>query len=336
MIGTVGMTRENNMPKDGLATQRPLGAGGAKRRVAVYCRVSTDRELQEGSFELQERYYRELIDTRADMELAGIYGDKGKTGRSIAARPAFRRLLADCEAGRVDLILTKSVSRFARNVGECIEALRWLRQLGIPVLFEKENLNSMDAQGELVLSLFAAMAQEESNSISQNLLWSMERHNACGQPRFKPSYGYVKARGDWEWRVEEGQARRVRLAFALAAKGVCYGAIRAALGDMERKEGTGLDWTYRRLHYLLTNENYTGICLTNRYVGKRNRQGVQANRGERAQYRIEEHHQPLVSREVFELVQRKIRAGELQTRDMSRLHNQNAQRRASRAALSTQ
>lgn len=145
-------------------------------------------ELQEGSFELQMKYYRELVASRPDMELVDVYGDKGKTGRSIAARPAFRRMLADCEAGCIDLILTKSISRFARNLGECIATLRRLKELGIPVLFEKEGLNSLDAQGELMLSIFAAIAQEESNSISQNMLWANERRNAAGQPHFRPSY----------------------------------------------------------------------------------------------------------------------------------------------------
>ena len=245
----------------------PAVSATAPRRVAVYCRVSTEMELQEGSFELQMRHYRALVEADPRMELAGLYGDRGKSGRSVAARPEFRRMLADCEAGRVDVIFTKSISRFARNLCECIAVLRRLKALGIPVIFERENLNSMEGQGELILSVFAAMAQEESNSISQNMLWSIERHNASGKPYFRPSYGYAKARGDWEWHVVESQARRVRRAFAMAASGARYGDIRKALNEMERAEGTGLDWTHRRLHYLLTNENYTGDCLANKTTG---------------------------------------------------------------------
>ena len=230
MAGTSGM----------IAVREKVGThGGARKRVAVYCRVSTEMELQEGSFELQMKYYRELVASRPDMELVDIYGDKGKTGRSIAARPAFQRMLADCEAGCIDLILTKSISRFARNLGECIAALRRLKELGIPVLFEKEGLNSLDAQGELMLSIFAAIAQEESNSISQNMLWANERRNAAGQPHFRPSYGYTKARGEWEWHIDEAQARRVRLAFQLAEQEVSYCDIRQALNAMEREEKRG-------------------------------------------------------------------------------------------------
>lgn len=293
-----------------------------QKRVAVYCRVSTEMEMQEGSFEMQTSYYREKIAAIPDMMLADVYGDKGKTGRSIAARPAFRRMLADCEAGKIDMIVTKSISRFARNMSECVEVLRWLKTLGIPVLFEKEGINSMEAQGELVLSIFAAIAQEESHSISLNTLWSNERHNASGKPRFKVSYGYARKRGDWRWRIDEAQARRVRLAFRMAFEGRCYKDIRKTLNDMERAEGTGLDWTQRRLGYLLTNENYTGSCLTNKYVSTTGQRQVRFNRGERAQYYIEGHHEALVSRELFEAVQEKVRTGGLHSRRKWRNHEE--------------
>lgn len=290
------------------------------KRVAAYCRVSTEMELQEGSFELQMRYYRELVAANPDMELVDVYGDKGKTGRSIAARPAFQRMLIDCEAGKIDMILTKSISRFARNLSECIATLRRLKELGIPVLFEKENINSMEERGELILSIFAAIAQEESNSISQNILWANERRNADGKPHFKPSYGYIKARGDWEWHVNEAQARRVRLAFQMAEQGDSYCDIRQALNAMEYEEKTNLKWTYERLRYLLTNENYTGDYLTNRRISVRGgKRSMRVNRGERTQYFIEGHHEPLVSRERFETVQEKLCMGALHSRDMSHL-----------------
>lgn len=294
---------------------------GTKKRVAAYCRVSTAMELQEGSFDQQMSYYQALIQSDPTMELVGVYGDKGRSGRSVEARPEFRRMLSDCEAGRIDLILTKSMSRFARNLGDCIATLRRLKELGVTVRFEKENLDSSQAQGELMLSIFAAMAQEESNSISQSMLWSIDRQNSSGKPCFKPSYGYVKARRDWEWHIDEAQARRVRKAFELAAGGACYSELRRALNEMERVERTGVDWTHRRLRYMLTNVNYTGDCLTNRYVaahcgGRR----VRENDGARPQYYIKDHHEPLVSREVFDAVQERISSGALNSRDMSRLN----------------
>ena len=284
------------------------------KRVAVYCRVSTEKELQEGSFEMQTSYYREQIASRPDMTLVDVYGDKGKTGRSIADRPAFQRMLADCEAGRIDMIVTKSISRFARNMGECVEVLRRLKALGIPVMFDKENVNSMEAQGELLLSILAAIAQEESHSIGLNVLWTNERHNAAGKPHYKVSYGYIRERGDWRWRVDEAKACRVRMAFQMASEGRSYQDIRKALNAMEKADGTRLNWTQRRLGYLLTNGNYTGDCLTNRYVAKADRHQVKRNEGERAQYFIENHHEALVSRETFETVQEKMRAGALHSR----------------------
>lgn len=222
------------MGAGGTACRSSLQKGeNSKKRVAVYCRVSTEMELQEGSFEMQVRYYRELISSRPDVTLVDVYGDKGKTGRSIAARPDFQRMLADCEAGSIDMIVTKSLSRFARNMGECVGTLRRLKALGIPVIFEKENFNSMEIRGELILSIFAAIAQEESHSIGQNMLWVNEHHNAEGKPHFKVSYGYIRDRGDWRWRIDEAQARRVRLAFRMASEGHCYKDIRRELNAME-------------------------------------------------------------------------------------------------------
>lgn len=284
------------------------------KRVAAYCRVSTDMDMQEGSFEMQTSYFRDMINAHPDMTLVEVYGDKGKTGRSIAARPAFQRMLTDCEAGRIDMIMTKSISRFARNLSECIEVLRRLKTLGIPVLFEKENINSMNEQGELMLSIFAAIAQEESNSISQNMLWANDKRSSEGKPHFKPSYGYTKARGDWEWHIDEAQARRVRLAFEMAAEGCCYVDIRDALNAMECQENTEEKWTYDRLRYLLSNENYTGDYLTNRHISVKNGRSVRENSGERAQYFIEGHHEPLVSRALFNEVKKKLRTGALNSR----------------------
>lgn len=285
------------------------------RRTAVYCRVSTDMEMQEGSFALQQAYYRDYISARPDLILTEIYGDRGCTGRSIN-RPAFRRMLADCEQGQIDLILTKSISRFARNVGDCVAVVRRLRAMGVPVVFEKEGINTMEGQGELLLTILAALAQEESNSLSQNILWANEQHNASGRPHFKPSYGYRKERRDWIWQIDEAAARRVCCAFARAAEGVCYREIRRELNAMEAAEHTGLEWTLRRLKYTLTNISYTGDCLTNKNVARGWSRGSRPNLGEKPQYLIEDHHAPLVSRATFDQVQRNMAAGLLNTREL--------------------
>ena len=147
-----------------------------KLRTAAYCRVSTQSDTQDGSFEVQCEYYEKLIKRDPNMEFVGVYGDHGKSGRSMRGRKELNRLIKDCEIGSVDLVLTKSISRFARNLQECVETIRHLKELGVIVRFEKENLDTETMGGELILSILATIAQEESNSISQNTVWSRRKH----------------------------------------------------------------------------------------------------------------------------------------------------------------
>ncbi len=280
-----------------------------KLRVAAYCRVSTDLEEQEGSFETQVRHYREKIGKDPDMELVDIYGDKGKSGLRLSRRPELQRLLRDCKAGKIDLILTKSISRFARSMADCVELIRRLREWNVTILFEREGLRTDDRKCELVIHILAAMAQEESHSISQNMVRSHEQHASVGRPCGSVTYGYARAE-DGSWQVNPAQAHRVRTAFHMAAEGRSYPEIVTALNDIERQEDTGVIWRQKRLRYLLRNVVYQGdyyshatICIT---PGHR-----VVNRGYRDRYYIEEHHEPLVSRALFERVQRMLDGGHL-------------------------
>ena len=276
-------------------------------RVAAYCRVSTELEEQEGSFETQVRHYREKIGQSPDMELVGIYGDRGKSGLKASCRPELQRLLRDCRAGKIDLILTKSISRFARSMADCVELIRRLREWRVTIFFEKEGLRTDDRKSDLVISILAAMAQEESHSISQNMIRSYEQHVLEGRPCGRIAYGYTRAE-DGAWKVNTAQAQRVRTAFRMAAEGCSYQEILTALNNMEMSEGTGTSWSRRRLKYMLRNVAYQGdyyshgtVCLT---------PGHQVvNRGYRDRYYIEEHHEPLVSRTLFERVQRMLDGG---------------------------
>ena len=276
-------------------------------RVAAYCRVSTELEEQEGSFETQVRHYREKIGQAPDMELVGIYGDRGKSGLKASRRPELQRLLRDCRAGKIDLILTKSISRFARSMADCMELIRRLREWKVTIFFEKEGLRTDDRKSDLVISILAAMAQEESHSISQNMIRSYEQHVSEGRPCGRIAYGYTRAE-DGAWKVNTAQAQRVRTAFRMAAEGRSYQEILTALNNMEMSEGTGTSWSQRRLKYMLRNVAYQGdyyshgtVCLT---------PGHQVvNRGYRDRYYIEEHHEPLVSRPLFERVQRMLDGG---------------------------
>ncbi len=285
-------------------------------RTAVYCRVSTASDLQDGSYEAQIRYYRQLVEEHPGLVLEGIYGDLGKSGRYMENRPGFLEMLLACEEGRVDLILTKSVSRFARNMADCVSVVRRLGELGVTVHFEKEGFTAGSSSGELLLGILAAIAQEESVSLSQNIRWAKARRNAMGRPSEPVSYGYRRLKPGWEWAVEEQEARRVRLAFQMACSGCDYGEIRTALQEMEEREQTGKRWRQTPVTYMLTNVSYTGDYLTNKsclITGRKGGRQVQ-NEGLADQYLIRDHHPPLVSRRVFQLTGELVRRRLLYTR----------------------
>ncbi|MGN0405984.1 MAG: recombinase family protein [Bariatricus sp.] len=277
-----------------------------KKRAAVYCRVSTAEELQEDSFEIQKFYYMNQIQKSPDLVLADVYGDKGKSGRSMQGRTEFQRMIRDCENGKIDLILTKSISRFARNMGDCISTIRRLQEMGIPVIFEKEAINTEDDRNELFLCILATIAQEESNSISRHLNWSRRERCLKGRPYGEVSYGYRAGKPDHIWRIEESEAKRVRTAFEMASKGYCYMDIRAVLQKMEDEEKTGKKWGQCVLSYMLTNLYYTGDYLSNKTCEIETGHGKVRvkNKGQKEQIYIEGHHEPLVSRARFERVQK--------------------------------
>ena len=278
------------------------------RRVAAYCRVSTLQEEQEDSYELQCDYYRKRIDADPTLTLVDVYGDHGISGLSAVKRPEFQRMMNDCMAGKIDLVMSKSVSRFARNLGDCLKCIRELREKGIPVIFEKEGLNTMDPSCEMLLSVLATLAQEESNNISQSIRWAHEYRNAAGNPARKVRYGYKKVKKDGvgRWEIYEPEAERVRLAFKMTCEGYGYKDILDALNALEARDKTEVRWTHSRIYGLLTSEVYMGDILTNKsykldlLVGKQVK-----NRGQRHQYYIENHHAAIVDRDTFH------RAGEI-------------------------
>lgn len=276
------------------------------KRVAVYCRVSTLQEMQDTSFEIQRDAYIQMIASRDGLVLVDVYGDHGKSGTSIKRRPEFQRMIHDCEGGKIDIVMTKSISRFARNLRDCLTTIDHLKQLGIPILFEKEGINTMDNKSELLLNILAVIAEEESFSIGQNMRWAYERRNAAGDPFHKAPYGYRRDKKTNRWYINEREARRVRYAFQSAGQGDCYQEILKGLNAMEREEGTGIIWENSRLSTLLRHEAYIGDVLTNKsYCPAHNTQVV--NRGERDQYYIEAHHEPIIERETFDRVQELVK-----------------------------
>ena len=285
-----------------------------KIRACAYCRVSTASDMQDGSFEVQCEYYEQLIKSNPDMEFVGVYGDHGKSGRNMHNRTELNRMIRDCEAGIIDLILTKSISRFARNMAECVATVRHLKELGVQIRFEKENLDTNTMAGELILGILATIAQEESNSLSQNQAWSRTKHLERGETWTTPRYGYTSVGKNHKWEIVPQQAEVVRMAFYMAGKCCTYGEIRDEMNRMEREEGSDKVWTKPTVALLLRSENYVGDFLSNKdckIVDADGKERRVKNKGFVDQVLIEGHHPPIVSHELYDVVQELIKYGSL-------------------------
>lgn len=186
---SVQIRRPQNRPETRRTTK---AAGEEKLRVAAYCRVSTDSDEQETSFETQVEVYEKKIRANPAWEYAGVYTDEGITGTKASKRPGFQKMIKDAENGKIDRILTKSISRFARNTIDCIAYVRHLKELGTTILFEKENIDTGSTYSEMLLTVLAAFAQEESRSISANITWGVRKRFENGQERWAKMFGYRK------------------------------------------------------------------------------------------------------------------------------------------------
>ena len=199
-----------------------------KLRVAAYCRVSTDSDAQLESLEAQKAHYENYILSRDDWEFAGLYYDEGITGTKKEKRPELQRLMADCAARQIDFVITKSISRFSRNTTDCLELVRTLQNLDIPILFEKENINTGSMESELFLAILSSMAEGESVSISENSKWSVQRRFQNGTFKLSyPPYGY-----EWDGEnmvIQPEQAEIVKRIFAETLSGKGSDAIAAGL-----------------------------------------------------------------------------------------------------------
>lgn len=291
-------------------------------RAAAYARVSTTQEIQEHSLETQEEYFRTMINANPLLTLVGIYGDQA-SGRDIHGRKEFTRMIGDCRNHKIDVIYTKSISRFGRNVADVLETLRELKTLGVRVVFEKEGLDTAGSQSELIFSILAVIAQEESRSISSNLKWARQENLKQGKVTTKTPYGYIK-NAHYRWMVNPREARRVKKAFSMAIERHSYQEILAALQQMEDEECTGATWSQQRIRYLLQNILYTGDYVSDRIVtvidpvkGKKQVK----NTGQRGQFVLSGHHEPLVSKEDFEEVQRLIEEKALCSKHHYPAHN---------------
>lgn len=291
----------------------------SERRVCAYCRVSTDTDEQLSSYEAQVTYYEEYIKKRPDWNFAGIYADEGITGTNTKNRTDFNRMIDDCLAGRIDLIITKSISRFARNTLDCLKYVRMLKDKGVAVFFEKENIDTMDSKGEVLLTILSSLAQDESRSISENSRWGIARRFQQGKVRVnhKKFTGFDKDENG-ELVIDEAEAGIVRRIFAeyLAGKG-CK-AIAKGLEFDGIVTATGLTvWHESVIKRMLKNEKYAGDALLQKTITTdflTHKRVV--NNGHVQQYYVENSHPAIVPKETFHAVQAEIeRRGKLQGGD---------------------
>lgn len=276
-----------------------------KLRVAAYCRVSSDSSDQLNSFMAQMHYYTALIQSKENWTLTDLYADGGVTGTSAEKRPEFQRLLLDCRRGCVDKILVKSISRFARNTKDCLKTVRELKALGVGVYFEEQNIDTANTSGEMLTTIFAAIAEKESISISENMRWSYQRRMQSGTfiPPSLP-YGYIHQGRDIA--IDQKAAEIVRRVFAEYLSGHSAEQIAAGLSkDKVPCRYGGTDWNAMSVLHLLTNEKYTGDSLWQKYYTTETLPfHCKRNRGEREAYFAEDTHEGIISRSDFEAVQR--------------------------------
>lgn len=289
-----------------------------KRKVAGYARVSTSEEEQQNSYQSQLDYYTQYIKGRSDWEFVGMYSDEGITGTSTKKREGFKRMIDDALSGKIDLIITKSVSRFARNTVDSLTAVRQLKEKGIEVYFEKENIWTLDSKGELLITIMSSLAQEESRSISENTTWGQRKRMADGHGciPFSNFLGYDRG-FNGEFVINENQASIVKRIFTEYLDGNNASQIARGLTADKIKTVTGKDkWDKSSILSILQNEKYKGDCLMQKYYTENFLTKKQIkNRGELQQYYVKNHHDPIVSEEMFEAVQLKIRANAKRKRE---------------------
>ena len=280
-----------------------------KKRVAAYARVSTEQDAQQNSYEAQIEFYTGYIQGKPEWEFVGIYADEGISGTSLKRRDGFNRMVDDAMHGKIDLILTKSISRFSRNTVDALTITRKLRSAGIDVFFEKEGISSMDPNAELIFTILCTTAQEESRSISENVRWGMQRSMEAGKVNlpYKSFLGYEKGPDGLPQIVEE-EAEIIRTIYDLYLQGHTFRYISEYLTDNGIKTPRGKDvWSVSTIKCILTNEKYKGDARLQKtytvdYLTKEKR----VNQGERKQWYIRDSHDAIVSPETFELVQKEI------------------------------
>lgn len=280
-----------------------------KKRVAAYARVSKEADRLKHSLSAQISYYSNLIQNNSDWEFVRIYADAFISGTGTGKRTEFQQMIKDCEDGKIDIIITKSISRFARNTVDLLENVRYLKNLGVEVRFEKENINSMSGDGELMMTILASYAQEEIRSISDNIKWRMRKSMQTGKPNAVTSFhifGYV-------WKddvlvINPAEAETVRRIFREYESGMSFYKIAQGLNNDNIPTKKGRKWKSDRILKILKNITYTGnILFQKEYIADPISKTRKKNQGELPQYYAENTHEAIIDKSEFDFVQELMR-----------------------------
>lgn len=278
--------------------------------VAAYCRVSTSQEEQENSYEAQVAYYTKLITDTPEWNLVAIYADDGISGTDMKKRDNFNLMMERClhKEKDIDLILTKSISRFARNTVDCLSCIRKLKERNIAIYFEKEHINTLEATGELLITILSSQAQEESRNISENVKWGLKRKYENGEVLIKRVFGYEKGIDNHLHIIPE-EAKIVRMIYKKYLEGQSLNDIADLLTKMKVRTICGNSrWNGSSIRVILTNEKYIGDAIAQKtftvdYLLKDRRK----NKGELPQYYVQNLHEPIISKELYYLVQQEMK-----------------------------
>ena len=280
-----------------------------QKRVAAYCRVSTQQEEQINSYEVQTRYYTEKINAEPKWKLVQIFADKGISGTSTKHRDEFNKMIRMCKRGRIDMIITKSISRFARNTVDCLKYIRLLKDINVDVYFEEQGIHSIENGSEFYITVYGSIAQSESENISANVRWGKEQSAREGNVSFhyKNFLGYRKG-DDGKPEIVPEEAEIIRYIYERFLAGDSHQTIINNLQDKKILTPGGKErWTYGTLHSILTNERYMGDAIINKtYTVDCISKKKKRNNGERAKYYVENNHPAIIDRAIFGKVQEEI------------------------------
>lgn len=278
-------------------------------RVAAYARVSSDKDAMLHSLSSQVSYFSKMIQSHDSWKYVGVYSDEGMTGTKIK-RDGFQRMIRDAKAGKIDIIVTKSLSRFARNTVDCLKTIREMKAINVDIFFEEQNIHTLSANGEFLISLLAGYAQEESRQCSENTLWRVRKNFKEGKPYGGSSMlGYKLEKGRFTVVPEEAEIVRKIFDLYLAGNGFCK--IARILTNDGIKSYTGKAWNKSTLGEIISNVTYTGnLHLQKTYRENHMTKKTMRNKGEKPLYIVEGNHEPIISQEIFDKAQeiRKVKA----------------------------